>query len=186
MAINIVWSLTNGGESISDNVDHGNISNGAATPASALYLRHDGLNNITDVGLYIRSYSGSYSGSTTATGDFNEILSWGGGVTENEFGGFEVNLDATNGFPTESWPTYDEKTKESGGLTAGFVHYTGHGDSEGNAVELSSLSGAVDEGQIQPGSSPNVRLKVRVAVPATEDTVGIRQWDQILKFNFTS
>jgi len=186
MGVSIMWSLTNGGESISELVDHGNISNGAATGPATLYLRHDGVNNITNVGLYIRAYSSTYGGSFTATGDFNEILSWGNGATDDAFGGFEVNLNASGGFLTSSWPSRSEKTVLVGGKIAGFVHYPGYGDSEPNAVELSSLTGAIDDGEIQPGNSPNVRLKVRIVAPTDEDTIGYRQFDQVLRFNFTS
>lgn len=187
MAVSIIWSLTNGGESISDLIDHGNLSNGSQSGGQTIYIRHDGTNKITNVGLYMRAYSGVYGGSFTATGDLNELISWGNGVAANTFGGFLINMDAIGGFPSTSWPIYTDKSIDlGGGVIGGFVHCTGQGDSEGNAVELSARSGATIDGEIQAGSSPNVRIQVAVAIPILEDTVGIRQWDQVLRYNYTS
>jgi hypothetical protein len=187
MAVSIIWSLSNGGEPIIDMLDHGNLSNGATCGATPLYIRHDGSNNIVYVGLYIRPYSGTYSGSFTAQQDLNEMITWGNSDEEDGFGGFFVNMNATGGFPEASWPTHDNKLVDlGGGIIGGFAHCTGQGDSEGNAVELSTVSGAAVAGEIQPGSSPNVRIQVAIQVPVFEDTIGIRQWDQVLRYSYTS
>lgn len=181
MSVSIIWSLTNGGQAISSIIDHGNSSNGNVTSAQELFVRHDGSNNITDVGLYIRQYSGTYNGSFTAIADIAEILGWANESTEAGFGGFHCNLLATSNYLASGWPTYSNKSP-----TGGFAHRTGVGDSEGNAFTLPITTGALASGTIQTGTAPNVRFKVRIQVPSDEDTIGIRQWDHVLKYNFTS
>jgi len=181
MAVNIIWSLSNGGDALSTTLDHSNASNGNYTTEKEIFIRHDGLNSITDAGLYIRQLSGTYSGSFTAAADIAELLYWGDQSTSSTFGGFQCNLLATTSYPSSGWPTYSSKSP-----TGGFVHRTGVGDSESNAIAVPTTTGATSSGTIQAGSSPNVRLKVRILVPTDEDTIGIRQWDQVLKYNFTS
>lgn len=183
MAVNVIFSLTNGGEAISDIVDHGNVSNGSASSDLELYLRHDGANSITNAGLYIRQKSGTYSGSFTASDDFAELLEWGDAATESAFGGFHINFNAEGTYAeyAAGWPTYDNKSP-----SGGYVFRTGVGDSEANAITIPTTTGATSNGTIQAGNSPNVRYKVRGVVPDTENVLGIRQWDTVCVFNFTS
>jgi hypothetical protein len=181
MSVGIVFSLTNGGPAITTLVDHGSAANGIASSATEIFIRHDGSNPITNVGLYLRQVSGTYSGSFTAPADVAEILAWGDGVTAAAFGGFQCNFDAVGTYPADTWPTYSVPTS-----TNGSVFKTGVGDTEGNAVILPVATGASVAGSIQAGSSPNVRFKTRVAVPADEDTVGIRQFEWVIRYNFSS
>lgn len=180
MSVNIIWSLINGGEPILSTIDHGNYSNGASTSDLEVFVRHDGANDITDAALYMRQFSGSYSGSFTPSADFAELLNWGDGVIASTFGGFLVNFNALTVYAT-GWATYDNKSP-----SGGFVHRTGVGDSEGNAVAIPTTTGVTTEGIIPAGSTSNVRFSVRGTVPSDEDTIGIRQWDHVLRFNFTS
>lgn len=183
MAVNIIWSLTNGGEPLTSVVDHGNSSNGASTADTTIFLRHDGDNEITDAALYVRQYSGTYSGSFTPSADISEMLSWADAVTESGFGGFLVNFNALGSFAT-GWPLYNDKSPAAGG----FVHRTGIGDSEGNAVTIPTVAGAgvSSAGVIATGLTPDVSFAVRGQVPSDEDTIGVRQWDQVLRFSYTS
>ena len=188
MSVNIIWSLTNGGDPISTVLDHGNNSNGDTTTGMELFVRHDGINAITNVGLYMRAYSGTYSGTFTAVSDFTEIVGWGTEAADSaEWGGFMCNFNATGSYPAASWPTFlDKLTTLPGTPGNGFVHMTGIGDSELNAVTIPTVTGATTAGEIQISTSPNVRFKVRVAIPTNEQTVGIRQWDQVLRYSYTS
>jgi hypothetical protein len=181
MTVSVIWSLTNGAAAIGSTVDHGMYSSSSYTTPLELFIRHNGTNSITDAGLYIREFSGTYSGGFTASSDLAELIEWGDSVAELSFGGFHNNFLATTSYPNSGWPTYDDKEP-----TGGFVHYTGVGDSAGNAVLLPTSTGATAEGEIQAGSSPNVRFKVRIQVPSTETTLGIRQWDQVLTYTYTS
>ena len=60
MAVNVIWSSESGGDPILTTVNHGNASNGSTTSVQTIFLRHDGANIITDVGFYIRQFSGTY------------------------------------------------------------------------------------------------------------------------------
>ncbi len=162
---NIIWSLTNGGASISSNIDHGTVGNGDESSATQLFVRHDGASNLTSVGLYVRQFSGNYAGSFTSAADFAELLAWGDGDK-----GFRYNLNATGSYPTADWASFK----------------TGSGDSEANAITLPTTTGASASGTLQTGSSPNVRLSTKVVIPSNEDTVGIRQFSMVLRFTATS
>jgi len=64
---------------------------------------------------------------------------------------------------------------------------TGYGDSEQNAVILpATLTGAPSAGVIPYGGGPNVRFKMRVSVPSSESTVGVRLFDHVAKYTYTS
>ena len=191
MSINIIFSLTEGGSPLTSTVDHGNAANGDSTTAKTVFLRHDGASEITSVGLYLRQYSGTYSGTRSSAADFSEIIGWGDESASDDFGGFQVNYNATGlggggSFRSSSWPIYSDKSVSVSGSTVGFVHRTGVGDSEGNAVTLPVTTGASSAGVIPAGSSPGVRFQSRIVVPVNEDQIGIRQFDQILRFSFTS
>jgi len=188
--VSIIWSTSNGGDAIAAIVDHGNSSNGDTTSAQELFIRHDGDNSITNTKLYIRAVSGTYSGTLTAVADLAEILSWGDQSTEAAFGGLQCNFLATSSYATSGWPTYSSKdqTDEEGDdiIYRGFVHRTGVGDNETNAVDIPTTAGATAAGEIQAGSTPNVRFQMRMQIPAAEGTVGIRQWDSVLTYSYTS
>jgi hypothetical protein len=181
MSVAITFSYSNGGAAISSDVDHGNTSNGLTTSGTEIYIRHDGLLAITAAKLYIRAYSGTYSGGASANLDFLELLAWGDAIASNTFGGFQVNMNATEAYPAADWPVYTDKDR-----THGYVCRTGTADSAGNGVLLSTGTGVTTAGQVPTGAAPNIRFKVRVQIPTAEDTVGIRQWDQCLVFNYTS
>jgi len=181
MAILITFSATNGGSSITSNIAHGNTSNGLTTTGQEIFIRHDGLNSITAAKLYIRPYTGTYSGDASANLDFLELLSWGDNLTLNDFGGFQINMNAIESYTAGDWSSYDNKDR-----THGYVCRTGIADSVGNAVLLSTGTGVATAGVIVAGSTPNIRFKSRVQVPTNEDTVGVRLWDQVLLFTYTS
>lgn len=182
MAVNVIWSLTNGGDAISTNLDYGlTLSNGQTGSSQTLYLRHDGTNPITDVGLFVRQYSATYTGDATAATDFSELLAWGDGSASEDFGGLQINQDATGGFPSGSWPAFPDSD-----IGEGSTFRTGVGDSELNAISLSTATGATAAETLQVGSTPNVRFATRIKVPTSEDTTGIRQWDLVIKYTFTS
>jgi len=180
MAVNISFASTNGGVAITS-LNSGDVANGEDTVANQLYLSHDGANSITDVGIYVREYSGTYTGAATAAADLAELLNWGDTSTLEGFGGLHFNFLATTTYPSSGWPSYTSKSP-AGGETV----RTGVGDSEANAISLPITTGATAEGEIQTGSSPDVRFKLKFAIPAAEDTVGIRQLDIVLRYTYTS
>ena len=179
--VDIIWSLTNGGSALTTVLNHGNLSNGQNTVAQEIFLRHNGINPITSCGILTRQFSGTYSGGKSAAVDFAEFLSWGDQSTLAGFGGIQFNMDAVGAYPAAAWPTYASKTPTNGETVR-----TGVGDSVSNAITIPAVTGATANGTIQAGASPNVRLGMRVHIPADEDTVGVRMVDTVMIYNFTS
>jgi hypothetical protein len=180
MTVNIIWSLTNGGEALTDLEDLGSIGNGSSATDLEIFVRHDGGSEITDAAIYMRQWAGTYTGSFTAASDFAELIGWGDASTANGFGGVLLNLNATTVYAT-GWPTYSSKSP-----TGGVAVRTGVSDSEGNATTLPTSTGCSSAGVVPAGSAPNVRFKMRASVPSDEDTSGIREWELALAYNYTS
>jgi hypothetical protein len=180
MSVNVLWSLTNGGTAISSIMDFGDVAHGSESSGTEIFIRHDSANQITNAALYVRQVSGEYSGAFTPASDLAEILGWGDATTETGFGGILVNFNATTSYAT-GWAAYNDKSP-----SGGFVHRTGVGDSETNAVDIPLVAGVSTVGVIPAGTSPNVRFKTKIAVPDAEDTGGVRQWESILRFTSTS
>lgn len=192
--IQIVWSLENGGSSLDEPLDHGNNAGSNITTAQTIYVRHNGENKITNCGIYLRAFSGStgdgetYSGdAATPTDDYNELVQWGDYTDPGFFGGFQVNMDAAGGFPSYNWPDETNKVAASG---LGFVVSSGVADTEANAFEIKKeMSGTtigVTDGEIPPGSAPNYRMQTRIQIPASGVDAGIRMFEHVLKFTFTT
>lgn len=173
MAVEVTWSLTNGGSAISDPIDHGGIDAGAEGSASEIFLRHNGGNVITNCGFYLTN--------TDPNLDLPVMIAWGDGITAASFGGFELNMNAVGGYPT--WPSYTNKYG-----TNYNVFRTGAGDTRNNAITLATNMGlSSGAGIIQTGSAPNVRFKCRIVVPSSYSNFGpILTFSQKLRFTYTS
>lgn len=185
MAVSITWSATAGGTAIT-NVNHGNAANGAVTSAQQVYIRHDGTNPITGCSFYFGQKTGSYTGSFNAAADFTEIRAWGDGGTANAFGGVQVNMDAEGGFSGgASWDMSESQKTSTDGYK--FTMRTGTADVTGNSVDLSEkMSASMSVDGTIPNGITNVTFQIRIKIPTDEDTAGIRQFDQVLKFTYTS
>lgn len=179
--VTIFWSLTNGGPAISAPLDHGTDAAGITLTTQEIFLRHNGVNQITNCGFYAAAYSGSYIGAYSPSLDLAELFEWGDGATAAAFGGFQINMDAISGY-LGNWPGWNDKS----GSTYN-VFRTGFGDSVVNKILLATEMGLISAaGIIQTGSSPNVRFKARVQLPTDETGAGTRQFDQRLRFVYTS
>lgn len=184
MAISLTFSSTNGGIGFSAPVDHGNVANGSITVPVTIYVRHNGVNQITGVTLYCDVVdSASYAGDATAANDKAELIAWGDAGASGDFGGAQVNWNASGSFPGSSWPTFANKTTVDG---FGYTVRTGIGDSSSNGIIIPTASGATSSGTIQAGATPNVRFQMRTVVPLNENTLGIRQFRTSFSFNYTS
>jgi hypothetical protein len=184
MAVIVIWSTANGDAWIADNKDFGDKSNGDSTDAQLFYIRHDGVNPITSVGIYIAHFSGDYIGRSTASQDYNELLTWGDAEEADNYGGVEFNFNATAtpiAFPSADWPTFSSKD-----TTYGFVARTGTGDDPSGAVVIPTSTGATASGTIQAGDTPNVRFQCRGTIPQSVLTTGMRMWEIRLKYTATS
>ena len=181
MTVGLIFSTTNGGTALDAAVDCGDLSNGETTTAQTIYIRHNGTNPITGVKFYIRTYTGTYGGAATAINDLAELIGWGDNLTALGWGGVLINQNAVGSFPVGNWPTVSSKSP-----TDGVCCRTGVADSSTYAADLSANTGATSTGTIQAGTSPNVRFQCKIAIPANEDTVGIRQFEMAFLFSYTS
>jgi hypothetical protein len=182
MAVSVTWSLSNGGSAASDPVDHGDQASGDKSSGIQVYIAHDGENSLTNCRFWIGEKSDTYGGDFTAPADLAEMLEWGDATSSGLFGGFQVNMDTEGGFP-DSWPEWDDK---EGDYFSSF--YTGHGDVAASGVLLSqkmSPEMTVD-GIIPADMTTWPSFKARVQVPADESTTGVRQFDQRLRFTYSS
>ena len=185
MAVSITWSSTAGGVGITS-VSHGSATNGANTTAQQIFVRHDGTNPITACAFYFAQKSGSYTGGFTATTDFAELLAWGDGATANAFGGVQINMDSEGSFSGgATWDMSQSQKTSVDGLK--FTVRTSTGDATGTAVTLSEkMSTSMSTNGTLPNAVTNASFQIRLKVPTDEDTAGTRQFDQVLKYTFTS
>lgn len=185
MPVSITWSASAGGAAVSS-VSHGSAANGSNTSAQQIYVRHDGDNPITGCAFYFAQKGGVYSGSEDAATDFAELLAWGDGGTSNAFGGVQINMDAVNGFSGgATWGMSEAQKTSADGFK--FTLRTGVGDSSVNAFTLVQEMSAsmVMDGEI-PNDVNDACFQIRLKVPTDEDTPGVRQFDQALKYTYTS
>jgi hypothetical protein len=180
MSVSITSTTTNLLNQITHPFNHRSDTNGTILSDEEVFLEHDGDNPITGCKFFIGEKTAPYAGDFSASADLAELLAWGDDATEDGFGGAQVNMDAINSYAA-SWPTYlspdNAKTK---------TFKTGIGDSSANGIILHSSMGLVSTGTIQAGTSPNVRFKLRIQLPTDEDTAGTREFDQKLRYTFTS
>jgi hypothetical protein len=184
MSLVITWSTTDGGFPIAEPVVHGTgVPQGGVTPGQILYLRHNGLNPITNAGLFLKLYSDTYVGSFTASEDFGELIDWGNAALATDWGGLMLNQNAIAAFPGTSDPTFANKDSLDG---TGFNVRTGVGDDVTNPIIIKQESGATVDGEIAAGLTPNVRIKFFIRVPLSEDMLGVRLFDIAMQYTFTS
>ena len=185
MAVSITWSLTDNGTA-ETLIDHGSASNGSNTTERQIYLRHNGVNPITDCGFYFTTKSGAYTGGLNAVADFAEMLAWGDAGVADDWGGVQVNMDAEGGFSGgATWGMSESQKTSADGYK--FTLRSGTADSSANALTLSEKMSAsmTVNGEI-PAGVTNTTFQLRIKVPTNEDTAGVRQFDQVLKYTFTS
>lgn len=142
--VNVIISRSSSGDNIEDfltnsevGLNHGEVSTNANTLEEIIYIRHDSLNAITDVKLYIDGLS--------------ELLDWG-------------NADANDGLlvDIDNDGSYD------------FNFKAGQGDSLVNGISI---------GDINSGQEKTIRLKINV--PSSESTEGIRKFNLNLGYDYT-
>ena len=174
MVVSITWSRTSGGTALSEPISHGNISNGGVGSDVDLYIRHNATAApITNAGFFIQPYSGTgYTGVGTQS-DYIEIMGWGSTATSTNDSGFYLNQNHGGSFPEDDYT----------------VHKPGQGDSATKISLSTSAINGTGTGTYQNGEIPlggEAHIKVRLAVPSDEDTAGVRFFDQVLAYTFTS
>jgi len=181
MAITVTWSSTDGGSAISEPLNHGSAAAGNILTAQTIFLAHNGTSPITGCVFYIEEKSGTYGGAATPSADLAELLGWGDDSTANGYGGYQLNMDANGSFPALSFPVFNNKQRNQS-----VTFLTGVGDSPANGVPLPTTMGLTNAQEIPIGTSPGISFQCRIQIPTDEGVAGIRQFDQKLRFTFTS
>jgi len=186
MAVNITWSSSEGGSSIADSltggstgVDHSSAAAGANTTERELWIAHDGVNQITNAGFYLDEFSGTYGGAASKTADLAELFAWGD-LNDSNWGGVLIHFNGGDG-GTGAYPDYTDKTK-----TYSDTFRTGVGDSSANKILLQSTMGdAVTGTGVLAPDDTDARFHMKIQVGGGE-SVGVRQFDQVLHYTYTS
>jgi hypothetical protein len=180
MSVVINWSYTNGGTPLAADVDYGNGAAGTILGPQTIYISQNGSFSLTNCGFYLANKS-VYSGSQSPTDDYNELIEWGNAGTSNSWGGVHLNMNAANGFLSNSWPTFANQ-QPSGGASIS----TGVGDSFSTTIPLLSAMGLPGTGIIPTGTRPNISFQTRILVPNSVSILGTRQFNLCLKYTYTS
>ncbi len=189
MVVAVEWSTSSSFASTTSLIDHGNVASGAATSGVEIFIRHNGLNPITGCVFFIQPFTGTYSGAATAPSDFTELATTWGAASAAAFGGFQVNMDKNSAY-VAAWGSSGTKDTI---VSTKKLTFTARNDDGGGAVAVSAATGVplhvdmgcTSEGVVPIGSTPGVGFKARLMVPAAT-TLGVRQFDQVLKYTYTS
>lgn len=187
MTVGIISSAVIGSSQVSDSLtgggsgyQFGSVEAGQTQAAKRIWVRHDGVNRISNLSVYLKAYSQAYGGEYSASADLVKALDQG------EIGaGFQIDFD---------WDGVD------------FAAYTvlkyGMGASPETAIEIpitailfnnagiATAASAPEQGEL--GWSGNsslgdtVLLKTRWLVPVGELAPGKRQIDLAYIYNFTT
>jgi hypothetical protein len=230
MAVSITVSETMGGAAYADvlagvgneGIDFGQVSNGAFSPLvdqgtnngrKSIYIRHDAaIDPITNSGVFIQAFTGSYAGAKSAALDFTNLKAMGfasaGSTANNENGdwqGLAVDMD----YDVSQANQFDPTRIGSGGGAGSNVFIFGDGvASSEDGIDLSSaftLKAAAmlynDGGSPTAPTSPedgkigketdavlgdNCLLLGRFFLNSGAVDGGIMQWDLVFNFSHTA
>jgi len=191
MTVSITWKVNSGGWAAATAVDHGAAAAGSILTAQEIEISHDGNNQLSACKFYLAEYSGTYTGATSPNADYTELLNWGAQTAIASFGGFQINMDSINSYPSAKWPAYNDHYDMGTGEYMVFHSDDGtttRGTTVTDAILLSkSMSDEMSvDGVIPANMTTWPRFKARVQIPADEGVVGIRQFEQKMRFTFTS
>lgn len=165
--MNFTFSTSLGGDAIKQPVDFGTVSNTGGTSTIPIYMHHDSVSDLQNVGIYLQPFSGTgYVGLYGASQDYLDFLDWGTNGT-----GLNVNMDAA----ATSVPF--DKFLQSG--------VSATGASATNAVPLATdmfTSGNSTAAGHFPASETG-HLSLKMSIPGTESNTGLRQASLFLRFD---
>lgn len=192
--VSLTLSRTEAGSAVADllsggssGCDIGTVANGSSSTAQEIYVRHNGTQNITSVAYYIQAYTGVYGGDFSANADYAKLLALGDGA-------------GTYGL------LFDEDWNSSPNFTTKFKIKTGTADSFANkrSIQISALSYWNGSTKVDPTGgvigilAPNdnsagaqlygnrLLLRYRIDLPLSEVDGGIRQFDIVTAYTYTS
>jgi hypothetical protein len=155
-----------------------------------LYLRHNGVNKITSCSYYVQPYSGTYGGNYDAATDYAKMQELGN-VTPGNFGlmfdedwnaspqfasffkiktGFGDSFANRRNFPTTMQLYFNTGTSAKSDPSAPVVGEVGPNDNGATALAIGNRS----------------LLRFRLGLPADEVDGGIRQFDIVTAYTYTS
>jgi hypothetical protein len=188
MSVNIYFASDNKGSVLTSTVDYGYLANGDTTDPETVWIFHDGENPITDCGFYLTTYSPSYTGWATAVSDQGEILAWGDALTEETFGGFQINMNASGSYA--DWASF---AANPNGASYTFNTAASMGKNLANAIPLAAASKASGggiagtiEANAPDGFGLDYQFQTRIIVPQSLRVAGIRQFDLAFAYTYTS
>jgi hypothetical protein len=187
MVVSIISSPAMGASQFADSLQGGGVgfqfgTSEASLPAPTrnIFLRHDGVSKITNLAVYLKSYSQTYGGEYSASADLVKAIDQG-----NLGSGFQIDFD---------WDGID--------FTTYTVLNSSIGISQETAIEIpvtailfnnggtpATASGPVQGELGAVGNSTlgdTVKLKCRWVVPTGEPSPGRRQIDLAYIYNFTT
>jgi hypothetical protein len=168
MSVNFRFSTQVSGEVIRLPIDFSDLSNTGGESEIPLYIEHDSLVDLQNVGFYIQPFAGvGYQGIYGEMTDYLQILEWG----EEPNKGLRINQDATS---TDT--SYDVPFL---GGAAGQGHTIDH------AIELETIAFTATpptvNGEFPSGLTAHCTLKLAVA--STETSAGVRQVSFLIAFD---
>lgn len=195
--VNLTLSRTEAGVQVSDllqggstGCDLGTVANDAVSATQELYLRHSGVNKITSCAYYVQPFSGVYGGNYDASTDYSKILSLGD-TTPGNYGlmfdedwnaspqfssffkiktGFGDSFANRRNFPTTMQLYFNTGTSAKSDPTSPVVGEVGPNNDGATAIAIGNRS----------------LLRFRLGLPSTEVDGGIRQYDTVVAYTYTS
>lgn len=187
MTVSITASNVLGGTALADSLQGGGsgyqfgTTEAGVTPSNKLiYLRHDGSTFITNLSLYVKSYSQTYGGEYSASSDYAKVVEQGGLGS-----GFQIDFD----WDGVAFATFSTITSGVGvspetaiGIPVSSIFQRNGGSPIAATAPVSEKLGA--SGDTTFGDT--VLLKTRWLVPSNETQPGRRQIDLAFIYNFTT
>lgn len=223
MAVTLVASKTINGSETADaltggstGLDYGQVTNGSYAPLISqsantgwqdLYLRHDAVvDPITDVGLYIAVYSGSYGGPNSAAADLTTLAGYGAadtGANKNNADGLSRGLHLDMDWQVGSASAFDYSREASGQKRIFGKSYSGNtGLSAVLAFTLHADAASYYNGTTEVDATTPVAGKIgkssdtvlgnrghflsRLYLHSGAADGGVLQWDNVVKFSYTA
>jgi hypothetical protein len=182
-----VADLLQGGSS---GCDFGTVANDSVSATQELFLRHNGVNKITSCAYYIQPFSGVYGGAYDPSSDFAKILALGDVTPGNHGLLFDEDWNASPQF--SSFYKIKTGSGDSFGTRRNFATsmqlYFNSGTSAKSdpSAPVVGEVGPNDNGAIAQAIGNRSLLRFRLSLPANEIDGGIRQFDTVIAYTYTS
>lgn len=195
--VSLVLSRTETGAQVSDllqggstGCDIGTVANDAVSSTQELYLRHNGVNKITSSAYYIQPYSGVYGGNYDAATDYAKMKSLGDDISGDYGLMFDEDWNASPQFSS----FYKIKTgfgdsfanRRNFPTTMQLYYNTGTAAKSDPSAPVVGEVGPNDDGATAQAIGNRSLLRFRVGLPASEVDGGIRQYDTVIAYTYTS